>query len=41
MPCDPNGKLAFSSTQGNEMWVIALEKAWAKLHGCYTKMYGN
>ena len=25
---------AFSSTTKNELWVMLLEKAWAKINGC-------
>ena len=34
-PCTRNGKLAFNTSKTNEMWVVLLEKAWAKVHGGY------
>ena len=32
---------AFSCAHGNEMWVILLEKAWAKLNGNYARVIGG
>lgn len=34
-PCDDSKKLAFNSSKSNELWVVLLEKAWAKVHGGY------
>lgn len=32
-----SGKPCFSKSRRKELWVIILEKAWAKMHGCYIK----
>lgn len=34
-PCKPNGLPVFSRNNGSELWVLLLEKAYAKLHGSY------
>ena len=34
-PCLPNYKPAFNHTITNEIWVMIIEKAWAKVHGGY------
>ena len=36
-----NGQFVFSSANGNELWVIIHEKAWAKLHGSYERIIGG
>jgi len=33
--------LAFTKTNRNETWTIAIEKAWAKLHGSYERIVGG
>lgn len=35
---EKNRKLAFANTNQNELWVMLLEKAWAKMHGNYTNI---
>lgn len=41
-PCDPeSGKPCYSHVEGNELWVLLLEKAWAKLHGTYERIEGG
>jgi len=37
IPCC-DGAPCFSSANGNELWVIILEKAWAKMHGSYERV---
>ena len=34
-PCQANGEIAFNKTKTNELWVMLLEKAYAKVHGGY------
>ena len=37
IPCK-KGKPCFTRAQGNELWVLILEKAWAKIHGSYERI---
>ena len=37
IPCQ-DGAPCFSKANGNELWVIILEKAWAKVHGSYERI---
>ena len=37
IPCNYK-EPCFSKANGNELWVIILEKAWAKLHGSYERI---
>ena len=42
VPCNFSGDIYFSKSQDvNEMWVIIVEKAYAKLHGCYETSMGG
>ena len=35
------GNIAFTRPNGNELWVILLEKAWAKINGGYINIIGG
>ena len=41
VPVDSSGKIAFTRCHGNEIWVVLLEKAWAKIHGGFNIIYGG
>lgn len=41
VPCDANGEPCFSKGNGPELWVIMLEKAWAKIHRSYERIIGG
>lgn len=41
-PCQPRSKdPAFNSSKSEELWVILMEKAWAKVHGGYANIVGG
>lgn len=40
-PCHANGGPIFSKANGNELWVLLLEKAYAKVHGNYYTLRGG
>lgn len=37
IPCR-DGRPCFSRANGNELWVLMMEKAWAKVHGTYERI---
>ena len=41
IPVTRSNRPAFSSNKDQEMWVILLEKAWAKLHKTYARTEGG
>lgn len=41
IPVDKKDKPYFLKSKNNELWVIILEKAWAKLHRNYDKLDGQ
>jgi len=42
IPCKGTGNsVAFAKSNGAELWVILLEKMWAKIHGCYDRIAGG
>ena len=40
-PCHVDGGAIFSTTAENELWIMILEKAYAKLHGSYLALRGG
>ena len=40
IPCK-DGRIIFSHAHDNELWVMLLEKAWAKIHGSYARIIGG
>lgn len=39
-PCKGD-QVVFARSNGQELWVLLLEKMWAKLHGCYDRIAGG
>jgi calpain-15 len=40
-PCYPDGGPIFSSSKSEDLWVLILEKAYAKVHGTYFALRGG
>eukprot|EP00826_Nyctotherus_ovalis_P005877 TRINITY_DN1133_c0_g2_i3.p2 TRINITY_DN1133_c0_g2~~TRINITY_DN1133_c0_g2_i3.p2 ORF type:complete len:448 (-),score=145.12 TRINITY_DN1133_c0_g2_i3:1362-2600(-) len=40
-PCIPDGGAIFGKSSANELWLMVLEKAYAKLHGSYLTLKGG
>ena len=40
-PCTPTGGPIYSRAVGNELWVMLIEKAFAKYNGSYFSIYGG
>lgn len=40
-PCEPFGEPLFTNCANNEIWVMLLEKAYAKVHGSYFLLKGG
>ena len=42
IPCDPSGEPLYAKSKDrDETWVMILEKAYAKVHGCYEALSGG
>lgn len=40
-PLDASSRLAFAGSKGEELWVMLVEKAWAKVHGDFSRIEGG